>query len=1343
MKPINHIKSIVILLFCVCLSLSTWLALNNSHATINCDAAGQYSSKPIFVSNAVTPNVLILFSNDHTNFYPGYSASGYDDSKEYYGYFDPKKEYIYSNNTFSPVGYVVYDDNHHITTAGRWSGNFMNFLTMCHADFVRKALTGGKRHIDSSSFTTLERGSIPNDDHRWSKTISDASLYTSFTGQQTFSNVGITMFRDPNGNKVLDTDETEYTVRVEVCNDTVGVEENGIYYENGHVWKPEGLLQRFRDKVNFGLMTYSYGKTDTGGVMRVNVKDISEEINPSGGTIANADGIIGFINGFQQKGWDPVAEMYYEAVRYFKGLTPTPEYTVNSPDGGFQVLCNQGGQTHNWEAPITSWCQKNFIIIVNDEYPSKDSNSLPGSSWPTSISDGMDINVTALTKTVGDLEGITGTSRIVGNIIGDEDDTCDNKTITNLGQVRGICPSEDWAEGSYYIAGLAYYAHTTDLDDDLPEGQHITTYSIAFRASPDGYQVPPPPMNQLYLAAKYGGFNDLNHNNEPDAGEWEGTVEGGYTWPKNFAHAESGNDFEASMLRILTEILRQSSSGTAASVVTSSEGGEGQLFQAYFEPARGNTEGTEEISWVGFLHSLWIDRFGNLREDSVVDHKLVLAQNGVTQDKIVHVRFDNASNTTVVDRYLDDDADGAPDTTSPNSTTPLTEVQPVWEASKVLAQRNLGLTPRVIKTFIDKNVDQVVDSGEFVDFSTANKNALLPFLKVSSADLDNLVNYINGTEVTGWRSRTLDDEIYLLGDIVHSSPTPVGRPMDNYDVINGDKTYLTYYNKYRNRPTYVYTGANDGMLHAFYGGIFHATDDPATNNLTEAAYLEIEANRTLGEEVWAYVPNNLLSHLQWLTCLNYPHVYYVDLKPKIVDARIFSSEWTNPNGTHPYGWGTILISGMRFGGPSVTIRADFDGAGDSGQKTRSFKSAYFALDITNPQSPQLLWEKTYSEMGYTFSYPSILRVQNGTSSPTSVAYADQKWMLAMGNGPIDFNGDPGGSGYVYVVDLLTGALVRQIATPALTGDREFVSSSASVDLKINYDVDVIYMGSTIKSSQGYGGKMYRLATDSSDSGATPDWSVANWTLSTLIDAGKPITAAPGVAQIDDHIWVYFGTGRYISTPDKTTTDQQKFFGVKDPCSFAYGTCPSTSPSVAEDTNLVNVTGIKVYETGYVTGVDAGNQWSNLTNLFTAANIYGFVLNLEQPEDESPSERILAKPAIIGGLTIFPSFFPNDDVCSYSGESRLYGLYYATGTAFKKDVIGTDAMDTVTVDTNTLEKINSYVDIGAGLPSQVAIHIGSEDGGKTFTQMSTASILELEFTPAQKMKSGFFSWQELK
>ena len=66
----------------------------------------------------------------------------------------------------------------------------------------------------------------------------------------------------------------------------------------------------------------------------------------------------------------------------------------------------------------------------------------------------------------------------------------------------------------------------------------------------------------------------------------------------------------------------------------------------------------------------------------------------------------------------------------------------------------------------------------------------------------------------------------------------------------------------------------------------------------------------MGDELFGFIPQELLPHLKWLTDPNYSHVYYVDLTPKITDARIFDP--SDPD--HPNGWGTILMGGFRMGG---------------------------------------------------------------------------------------------------------------------------------------------------------------------------------------------------------------------------------------------------------------------------------------------------------------------------------------------------------------------------------------------------------------------------------------------
>ena len=81
----------------------------------------------------------------------------------------------------------------------------------------------------------------------------------------------------------------------------------------------------------------------------------------------------------------------------------------------------------------------------------------------------------------------------------------------------------------------------------------------------------------------------------------------------------------------------------------------------------------------------------------------------------------------------------------------------------------------------------------------------------------------------------------------------VGAPPDNYHIIYGDESYLRYYLAFKGRETMVYVGANDGMLHAFTSWYY----DKSAREFT----LPSGTTDPIGDEVWAYIPQNLLPHL--------------------------------------------------------------------------------------------------------------------------------------------------------------------------------------------------------------------------------------------------------------------------------------------------------------------------------------------------------------------------------------------------------------------------------------------------------------------------------------------------
>jgi len=93
-----------------------------------------------------------------------------------------------------------------------------------------------------------------------------------------------------------------------------------------------------------------------------------------------------------------------------------------------------------------------------------------------------------------------------------------------------------------------------------------------------------------------------------------------------------------------------------------------------------------------------------------------------------------------------------------------------------------------------------------------------------------------------------------------------------------------------------------------------------------------------------------------------------------------------------------------------------------------------------------------------------------------------------------------------------------------------------------------------------------------------------------------------------------------------------------------------------------------------------------------------------------------------------------DLCRFGGSSKLYGLYYESGTAYKKKVF---------TQADNSDAIQDVVSLGAGLASSPAIHAGKQQGqaGTALSQLSTGQIVQIEITPAYSVKSGTQYWRE--
>jgi len=1241
-----------------------------------------YTAYPPFLVVSPKPNVLIALDNSGSMFYFAYNfngsgtSTGFNPAVLYYGYFDPDKWYVYSGTLFEESG----NKADRAKLANEWDGNFLNWLTMRRIDIARKVLIGGKcvsRSLPGNPHDLLaEKADASSRGYR--KQVENAENYTPYTGTRCFTfsygSSGTSDFTVGSSSSACPCAGTDnYVVKVHLSSE------------------PTGVIQDVGDKVRLGLMFYNY---EQGG--RV-AKEMTDDIVSS---------MVTAIEGDRPGTWTPLAEALYTAAGYFaqdnttgatgpRYFTPNAQsYRVGSDADPFNY--GTGG------TPEYIWCAKSFVLVITDGEPTRD-DSIPAS--------------------------------IKGYAPSYTDDAA--RVPSWAGPAN---PNYFWYNpnnGSHYLDDVALWSRVDlgahkyrDLRSDLQGDQYLTSYFVfaAFGgASPDGRRL-------LKQAARNGGFEDRNGNFLPDL-EVEYDRDGDGT-PDTYYEADDGEALARSIMAAITDILRRTSSGTAVSILSTSAHGEGSLFQAYFKPKEIRFMGSEsvELNWIGFLHGLWVDDHGNLREDNG-DFRLIYEE-----DNIVKFYLDEQNETRLKRDFVSADqpyGDGAWDETNIS----LEDTRSLWEAGKKLALRNLGTRPRKIFT--------TLNGENLLPFEPAQAAALKNYLRASSeAQSEQIIRYIQGEDMTGMRSRRMfvdtngdsmpDTECtWRLGDIVYSTPAVVSRPLENYDDIYSDKTYGEFERKYARgttsepvpRPTVVYVGANDGMLHAFNAGVYRSGDDAATPDREHGRYTEeypsyytgaLGYSPELGEEIWAFVPQNLLPHLRWLTDPNYTHVYYVDLKPKVVDARIFADD-----STHPGGWGTVLIGGLAFGGGTYAV-TDFDQDGNPNDP-RTFSSCYFALDVTNPGAPELLWEfSDSSHMGFTTSYPAVARVGE----------ADQagSWYLILGSGPTDYAGSSTQPVSAYVLDLKTGTLLRRFESDA----NGFAGGAATVDLNLDYNTNAAYIGASYLVSGTWRGKMYRILIGTPEGGyGAPN----TWTISLLASTrnGQPVYAPPAIAS--DHLntpWVYWGTGRFFTIEDKVLLTTQSFYGVKDLTLAEGAPAPGKGPG-----DLIDVTNVAVSygePNSTVSGstlVSDGASWQEMLEAMRGSGgttTYGWILDLTDTAGANAGERVLEKPSVFGGLTMFTSYKPDQDICGFGGQGRLYCLYYETGTAYSKNVFGFEQPQAG-------EAVERSFDLDMGRPSSLAIHIGQEKGGKAYVQQSTGEIREIIMQTPFHQKSGNVIWYE--
>ena len=1273
------------------LSLIVVLSLNKTSLAKMVD----YCATPPFMTQAVPPNVLIILDNSGSMYEFAYKTPGtgnspsnpdqsFNPSIRYYGYFDPTKKYAYSNS-----GNYFYE-----SASGDWDGNFLNWLTMRRVDVVRKVLVGGKQLPRGNVNQTKYLIGAENPDRNYAKRYSNVSPYTPYTGQRDFlvywgkfyvgywRGYGFYYYDHP------------YRIKIKVSEEQTGI------------------IQAMWDRARFGLMFFNYGAKfekpywqRDGGKMADWIFGPGQNIN-----------FVTQVQNTDPSTWTPLAESLYEAIRYF--------------EAGRSAY--NGGQNYASHDPIQHWCQKNFVIILTDGESTKDKN-IPGGAWGNPISDPNGFNVKSYMDSIASNEGYSSQWNVEANTM----------------------------DGTYYLEGVAYYAHTTDLRTNLQNTQNLTIYTVfAFDESPVGKDL-------LKKTAKYGGFIDKNNNNVPDLqSEWD---QDGDSIPDNYYEAQNGYALENALLQAIADILKRASSGTAVSVLSTSTRGSGCLAQAYFLPSL-TGQNNEELSWVGELKGLWIDPYGQIREDTDASYDAsgtnVKAQLELDKDKIL--KFFNNGTKTVGHTYSSDQYGKVAFPCSPDETKELANFAVIWNAGKKLWEMDAD----------NRNIYTSTDGSFLIDFKTNNASTLKNYLRACDAtDAQNIINYVRGEDVDicldsdngscsyttctkGHRERALSingtQHIWKLGDIVYSTPRILSHfALNTYDIRYNDLTYTDFIKEKAYDPTasnpikrndYLFVGANDGMLHCFYlGKIKETTPDNTHPGLK--AILEDPESKEPAKELWAYIPMNALPYVKYLAYPDYCHIYFVDQRALLIDASINGNASASKTKDS---WRTILIGEMRFGG---SPNPPNDAPTVNGKKVGY--SSIFALDITDPGAPSLLWEFSDPDLGFTTSYPAIIRI--GPSDRNG------HWYVVLGSGPTDYNGDtPPNKGYLYVIDLRNGDLAGKLEV----GNNTYVGDCLAVDPDNDYSVDAIYCGTVQKQGNApLKGELLRILTREQNPVKNAQGQITNWQVTTLCDADAPITASPELAFDEKgNLWCFFGTGKFFGQTDKTDSTTHYIYGIKDTCwgysngAWQYGASCNKVTNIKDVTNITVSADIADYicmceggEIDYCSDNKPAKRQSNNGNLIcgcgemvvtavknlSVSNCNGntnwddcanYIVNnyngwKRALDTNTPTERNISKPTVVGQLAMFTTFQPNNDICGFGGDSYFYSLYYKAGISYKQPSI---LLDTAFQN----NQIQARVYIGQGAPAIGESITTKQVGGKskTYIQLSTGQVVELTQQP---------------
>ena len=411
-----------------------------------------------------------------------------------------------------------------------------------------------------------------------------------------------------------------------------------------------------------------------------------------------------------------------------------------------------------------------------------------------------------------------------------------------------------------------------------------------------------------------------------------------------------------------------------------------------------------------------------------------------------------------------------------------------------------------------------------------------------------------------------------------------------------------------------------------------------------------------GARRYAYMPSSVLPYLRLISDPAYingvSHKFLVDGQVGIFDAQLNNA------------WKTLAIGGTGAGGKTFYALQLFDAS--AGNVTRAL------WEFSAPATPNAA--NAFNDLGYAYARPEVARL------------ADGRWAAFIANG----YGSNSGVAALYVVDIRDGSLIRKIVVDST----ETTNGLSSVELKVNSQnvVQAAYGGDL-------NGRMWKFDLSAS---APNSWGLAF--------SGKPLFTAPGgdtqpiTAQpllADNSLGgkvVFFGTGKFNESVDKTNKDLQAFYAVWDADG---GSGQITTASLQAQS---------------ITGVFAGASGQFIT---TSQNeviypgkkgwylplVYGGVLT---------GERVINQAALVLGRIVFTTaIVDTTDPCASFGSGKVVELDAFSGKMLNYAVL--DTTNDGLIDGN--DAVSSGVVFSTGIPlvnmianAGTAKYVGDTSGG---------------------------------